>query len=331
MSASYKKQHYVPQTYLDAWKDNHNKVYVYNKVDGELHKYCKTERVLYENDIYTKTANDNVTLTEKEICEIFKVLDEYKIKYVDENYEKDLTTHDEYSTYYYDFEKWVIRREDGSIVSKKGIKDSIDKTRITTLEEQWKCIENNWSSLRENIEYCINNEIELTDKVLDDLIEFLVAQKYRTPKSLKASQNLIGDILQPMKSYMGNWYQKEIDYLGQEYFKNQILKYQNEDSRGIICKEIETLKTFHLVLFKALDRMFITSDSPVFNIHDNDFYKGKYNAIYLPISPYLMLGIFKGSSTRYSVDELPSNVVRRFNKKIKENSFRYYVTNYKYS
>ena len=51
--------------------------------------------------------------------------------------------------------------------------------------------------------------------------------------------------------------------------------------------------------------------------------------MYFPILPNLMIGIFKGDGKRYSITALTPQNVRRFNNKIKYNSYEYYVTNYK--
>lgn len=68
-----------------------------------------------------KKAEDGLILTDEEKEEAFNILDGYKIIYKGKE-EKQLTSIEEYDTYYYDFEKWTILREDGSVVRKKKYK-----------------------------------------------------------------------------------------------------------------------------------------------------------------------------------------------------------------
>lgn len=329
MSANYKRQHYVPQTYLQSWNDGTRKIYLYKKEDNKLYRHSTVDKVLYENDLYTKTIEDTVILTDKEKREIFEVLDGYKVHYKSEREEKDLTTFDEFATYYFDFENWTIVRNNDSIVSKKQIKDSIEKVRITILEEQWNCIENDWSNLRDNIEKFIEEKKSLSRAELEAIVEFLVAQKYRTPKALEQCKDLIGSVMVPIKNDMSdNMYEIERESLGTAYFKEQIAKFQNNDSGSNILKEIEILKQCHVAFIRPIGREFITSDNPVLILIDNSFFKGNYNGIYLPISPNLMVALYKGNNQKYTVGTLRNNIVRRFNRRMKDNSLKYYVTNY---
>ncbi len=329
MPSSYKKQHYVPQTYLEAWNDDSNRIYVYQKNDNKLYRHSKVDKVLYENDLYTKTIDDVVILNEEEKKEIFSSLDEYKIYYKSDSEEKILTTYNDLATYYFDFDNWIITREDGSVVSKKALKDSIEKKRLTDLEKNWKTIENDWATLRSNIEDSIKNENLITRDQIDSILEFIVAQKNRTPKALEECTTIIEKVMSPIKELMGDIYEVEKNSLGKSYFKDQIIRYQNEDSKSNILIEIDQLKKLQMAFLKPIERKFITSDSPVLTIIDNNFLKGKYNGIYFPISPDLMIALYRGNNSQYIVGKLNSNVVRRFNARIKKESLKYYVTNYK--
>lgn len=329
MPSSYKKQHYVPQTYLEAWNDDSNRIYVYQKNDNKLYRHSKVDKVLYENDLYTKTIDDVVILNEEEKKEIFSSLDGYKIYYKSDSEEKILTTYNDLATYYFDFDNWIITREDGSVVSKKALKDSIENKRLTDLEENWRIIENNWAVLRSSIEDCIKNEKLINRNQIDSILEFLVAQKNRTPKALEECITRIEKVMSPIKELMGDFYEVEKKLLGESYFKDEIIRYQNEDSQSNIVIEIDQLKKLQMAFFKPIEGKFITSDSPVLTIIDNNFMKGKYNGIYFPISPDLMIALYRGNNSKYVVGTLNSDVVRMFNDRIKKESLKYYVTNYK--
>ncbi len=326
--SDYKKQHYVPQTYLKAWADENNKVYVYEKDTEILKQYSKVEKVLYELDLYTKTIFDSVILDDKEKESIFSFLDQYKVYYNDEGIEKVLNDYNDYTKYYFDFENWIIRREDNTIVSKKSIRNNIEQNRFTIIEQNWHCIENEWESLVQNIDALIKNDIPLSSSNKYKLIEFMVVQKYRTIMALEFFKCITKNLLNSFD--LDEKFLSEItEELGMAYFKQQMQKYQKGE-KGIILNEIEYLKeNANIIFFIPINKKFITSDNPVILINDEHFLKGKYNGMYFPILPNLMIGIFKGDGKRYSITALTPQNVRRFNNKIKYNSYEYYVTNYK--
>lgn len=328
--ADYKKQHYVPRTYLKAWEDKNEKVYIYEKDTNILKKYSKVEKVLYELDLYTKTIFDSLILDAEEKESIFSFLDQYKIYYNDEGTEKILNNYDDYTKYYFDFENWIIRREDNTIVSKKSIKNNIEQNRFTVIEQNWHCIENEWESLVQNIDASIKNDTPVSLSNRDKLIEFMVVQKYRTLIALESFKHITKDVLNFLKEYFDEEFLNEIaDEFGIAYFKQQMEKYQKGE-KGIILNEIEFFKkNANIIFFIPINKKFITSDNPVISITDKSFLKGKYNGLYFPISPNLMIGIFKGNGKGYSITSLAPQKVRRFNNKIKDYSYQYYVTNYK--
>ena len=223
--SDYKKQHYVPQTYLKAWADENNKVYVYEKDTEILKQYSKVEKVLYELDLYTKTIFDSVILDDKEKESIFSFLDQYKVYYNDEGIEKVLNDYNDYTKYYFDFENWIIRREDNTIVSKKSIRNNIEQNRFTIIEQNWHCIENEWESLVQNIDALIKNDIPLSSSNKYKLIEFMVVQKYRTIMALEFFKCITKNLLNSFD--LDEKFLSEItEELGMAYFKQQMQKYQ---------------------------------------------------------------------------------------------------------
>lgn len=330
--SDYKKQHYVPQTYLKAWEDENNKIYVYKKGKEKdiLTKNLTVRSALYELDLYTKTIFDSVILDDEEKKSIFSFLDQYTVHYNDEGTEKVLNNYNDFTKYYFDFENWIILREDNTVVSKKSIKNNIEENRFTVIEQNWHCIENEWESLVQNIYDLIKNGTTLSLSDRDKLIEFMVVQKYRTLIALEFFKQMTKEILNFLKEYFDEAFLDKIaEEFGTAYFKQQMEKYQNGE-KGMILDEIEYLKAnANIVFFTAINKKFITSDNPVISINDKSFLKGKYNGMYFPILPNLMIGIFKGNGTQYSVTSLAPQNVRRFNNKIKYNCYEYYVTNYK--
>ena len=328
--SDYKKQHYVPQTYLKAWEDENNKVYVYEKDTDTLKQYSKVEKILYELDLYTKTIVDSVILDNEEKESIFSFLDQYTVYYNDEGTEKVLNNYNDYTKYYFDFENWSIRREDNTIVSKKSIRNNIEQNRFTVIEQNWHCIENKWESLVQNINNLIKNGTTLSLTNRHKLIEFMVVQKYRTLMALEYFKHMAKKVLNSIKEYYDEeLFNKFTEELGISYFKQQMEKYQ-KGQNGVILNEIEYLKeNANIVFFVPINKKFITSDNPVILINDESFLNGRYNGLYFPILPNLMIGIFKGDGNKYSITSLAPQKVREFNNKIKNNSYKYYVTNNK--
>ena len=326
--SKYKKQHYVPQIYLEAWNDESGKIRLYDKLDNKLCRYSKTEKVLYELDLYTKTVEDNVILTNEDKEKIFKCLNGYRVIY--DNGEECilLDNVDKQSIYYYGFDKWSIYRNDGTLVKKKPLKDEIEKVRITIIEESWKMVENGWRELRDEIQFKIRNGECISRENLNDLLKFIVSQKWRTLHGLETCKGYIAKILEVVKDEMGEFYEKEVEDMGKTLFKNELLRFMNSDDSTFIAKELEMYKKLHIVFFKPIGSKFFTSDNPVLQIVGNDFMKGNYNGIYMPITPELMIGLFRGDNKKYTVSTLRNNIVRKFNTKIKNNSIKYYISDY---
>lgn len=157
----------------------------------------------------------------------------------------------------------------------------------------------------------------------------MVAQKWRTPKALQEYESIIDSILYCVKNNISNKiYDQEKKYLGTAVFKQQIEKFQKKDECSHIFKEINILKECHAVFYQPIQRKFITSDNPVITILNNDLFNENYNGIYFPISPELMLAMYRGDKATYSVRPMRSNIVRRINRHIKNQSLKYYITNY---
>ena len=78
---------------------------------------------------------------------------------------------------YYAFDDWIIKREDGSLVSKKRVKDEIEKIKIKDIETNWAIkYENHWDfevrKIEENVLCTPNGSIPAFDK--DYLTKFLL-------------------------------------------------------------------------------------------------------------------------------------------------------------
>lgn len=331
--SEYKKQHYVPETYLNAWQDETGKLYQYDKNSNKLMTHSYARNLLYKKYLYTKTVDDIPILSQEEKKQIFSCLNDYDIYYNHDGIKKHLEDFNDYADYYYDFDNWDILKTNGQITDKESLKKEIKNKKINKIEVNWKCIENDWDELMKDINYIVNNKPSSLNNIhREKLIEFMVVQSYRTLMSLKKIKELYEYFLAFLKldNYLDEEYFNNItESFGEMYFKKQMELYQ-EGKEGIISHDIKLYKNNSCITFiKSIGKDFISSDNPVFTINDANFYNGKYNAIYFPITPNLMIALCRGNNRKYSIIEMKYQKVRKFNKKIKDNSFKYYITNYK--
>ena len=56
----------------------------------------------------------------------------------------------------YDFDTWIIKRKDGSLVSKKALKSEIEKIKVKDIESNWSAkYENKWGLVVTDLESII--------------------------------------------------------------------------------------------------------------------------------------------------------------------------------
>lgn len=321
---AYRNQHYVPQVYLKAWTDNSGQLFLYNK-DKTLNKHSETEKVLYSPHLYTRTALDSLILTDDDIDIIFGRLKEYVIKFngviIDSIYEL--------AKQYELFDEWEILNSDGTQAKKKKIKHEIDQAKITTTERRWDQIENNWIILKDRIERTVTARkggLSRTD--IEQLYNFMIAQRWRTPQSIHFYSELINPLLNSLKEQFDDETYKEImnEYSG-AYFKKAIMRYQDRDEKSHIVKEIELIKECTVVFYIVEnEHHFHTSDNPVFIITDSNFYNGKFNGMYFPLTPSILCAIYKGDSKEYNIQSMPSELICDFNQLIIANSNKYFIS-----
>lgn len=322
--AAYRNQHYVPQAYLKAWTDLSEKLYLYNK-DKSLIKYSKTENVLYTPHLYTKNAVDTLILTDEDIELIFGILRDYVIK-LDGIV---LSSIYECARHYDFFDEWEIFNKDGSLAKKKRIKHEIDQTKITTIEHRWDQIENSWLKLKERVEKSVTNRSgSITREDLNQIYNFIVAQKWRTPKSIQYYKEMIDPLIKILEEQFGDACKDVSHEYSEAYFKKSLMKYQDKKEKSHMIKELELVNECTVVFFiTENDDHFYTSDNPVFIITDKDFYNGNYNGMYFPLSPKILCAIYKGDPEKYLILSMPSELTEVFNNTIVNNSVQYFISN----
>ena len=92
---------------------------------------------------------------------------------------------------YDNFDKWVIKRKDGSLVKKKELKREIEKIKVRDIEAHWaQKYENKWNGVLLELESCILAAQTATRTAIhkEYLMKFFVALDWR---SLQSNQEFI--------------------------------------------------------------------------------------------------------------------------------------------
>lgn len=321
--AEYKFQHYVPRTYLEAWENKKQKVHVFMKDTGkDFYKF--TKEVLGQNDFYTLKSNNTLIHTDKDRKEIFGELLNYEISVENEK----LNNLFDISMNFYRFDEWKIKPKDGSEFSKEKLKQDIEIKRILDIEKGWHEIEGEWNRLRSEINKTMeddNHSLSLGDG--HKIITFVTTQKSRDVKKRDEIRELVDGLLGFLRENMTD---EEYDEIMKEqadaYFLKLIRTYQDGSDNSLILREEEKMKDLHMVFYRTTGgKKFLTSDNPAFVILDKSFYKGKYDGLYFPITPDLLLALYLGEKYNYTRSNMSVNMIRRLNKRIRENATRFYI------
>lgn len=322
--AEYKFQHYVPRTYLESWENCKKQLKLFRK-DSNTTFYKATNSIMGKNNYYTITAEDYLIHNDKDSEKFFGDLHDYEITLE----EKEINGLKDYAIEYNRFDDWIIKNSDGSTADKDAIKESIRKKRNLEIEIGFHQIESDWKGIREEIVKTITDKSHsLTNEISIRLIEYLISQKSRNDNKKKEYKEIIDTIFGFLKDDLE---EKNYDEIFNEqidaYFKKTLRGYQNGDRNSLISEEEDMLKQLHMVFYRTTgNKTFLTSDNPTFTILDNEFFKGKYNGLYFPINPNILFALYKGDTYSYTIADMPVNMIRRFNKRIKENSIELYVS-----
>lgn len=319
----YTYQHIVPRTYLEVWENENNFLKV-RKYGSDKSFYKSSQSFMGENNYYTITADDYLIHSENDLKEIFGELRGYKI-FLDG---KELTELHEISGHYGDFDRWEIYNFDGTEADKASIKDSLSKKRVLDIELGFHNIESDWNIIRREIEkVCEDKEYKLNLKVADRLVNFLVTQKDRTEKRKQEYYKLFDIMSGGFKEYSEDVeYKKLIQEYTDAYFRKTVRKYQEgeEGTAGSVAEE--QYRNLHTVFYKATGgKYFLTSDSPVMILNDKSIYGGKYNGLYMPVTPNIMVALYRGDNMSYTVCQMPVNLIRKLNRKLAKESTRFFI------
>jgi hypothetical protein len=171
-----KYHHLIPQTYMSAWAHGNGTLNAeFLNAPGNIIKRNK-EKIAGITDFHSiKAGMPLCTKTDTDI--IFAPVLPYTIQYEGRTLQSSV----DMNKYYYDFDNWIMKRKNGSLISKK-VKREIEKIKIRDIEANWSTkYENSWTSKVSRIEADVllapNGSISAFDK--EYLMKFFTALNWR--------------------------------------------------------------------------------------------------------------------------------------------------------
>lgn len=286
-----KYHHLIPQTYMSAWANQSGTLNIeFLSKPGTIVPRNK-ENIAGITDYHSVQAGMSLC-TQEDTDRIFAVLSDYNVE-VDGVM---ITDTMDLNRHFYDFDNWVITRNDGTLVSKKSIKREIEKVKIKDIETNWSIkYENQWDSVVREIE---KNILNTTAKYIpafrkDYLMKFFVALNWRGFQSNKQfeealelfTKDLLDQIDIPLKERKLSCLETAADEIRHELLLKFYRLYLED--KGVIYKyaEANLQHTGFRFLISDGPTYFDTSDSPSFVFQRID---GEWKGI-MPITPRIIL------------------------------------------
>ena len=324
-----KYHHLVPQTYMSAWAHGNGTLNVeFLDSPGNIVKRNK-ERIAGMTDFHSIKAGTPLC-TEADTNIIFAPILTYYVEYES----KILKSSVDMNKNYYAFDDWIIKREDGSLVSKKRVKDEIEKIKIKDIETNWAIkYENHWDfevrKIEENVLCTPNGSIPAFDK--DYLTKFFTALDWRGFNSNQhfeeVYRNLTNGLLDNIEVPEDDRILPSLKTAADEMRHYLLLKFYRQylNDTGVIYEDaMASLKytSFHFLVADGPTK-FITSDSPAF-IHKREDEK---LAGLLPITPRILM--VKGKCIEddglYYVTHITDEAVKRYNYAIRSKAEEFVI------
>lgn len=325
-----KYHHLIPQTYMSAWEHGNGTLYVKLLDDDKVIERNK-ERISGINHYHSIFAGMPIC-TKEDADILFSPVSKYNIKYKDKIVSDSL----ELNQIFHDFDKWEITRDDGTLVSKRKVKNEIKRLKVNDIEVMWsKQFENRWNDTRNIIENVILTA--KTDSVpsfkKEFLMRFYTALNWRSIKSNfifdDAIKKLCDEImlLNEIDIPVDERYIDILDNATDEIRHCMLLKfyrlYLNND--GMIYKNaMANLKytSFHFFIADE-EGTFITSDNPSFIYKRKD---GRMMGL-LPITRRILMcqGKEEEDDGNYYITKLTNKEVIRYNRIIEDNANQFII------
>ena len=325
-----KYHHLIPRTYLSAWEHGSGTLYVqFLGKEGIVER--NKDRIAGSTNYYSIIAGMPI-VTEADAQKIFASLNDFEVHYNGRVIADVL----ELNKIYHDFWNWKIYRKDGSTVSKKRVKDQIDKVKIRDIESLWSTkYEDGWGRIKDELIKRITSAKSdfIPEFEKDYLMKFYTALDWRSIKSNiqfnEACEWLCNEVLQLNQIDIPeeDGEPQILENIAEEMRHNLLLKfyrqYLNDD--GVIYKNAMAnlaYTSFHFLVADGQET-FITSDNPAFVFRRND---GQLQGV-LPISPRVLMaqGRNTDSDGKFYITHITEEAVCRYNKEIKKNAVSFIV------
>ena len=324
-----KYHHLIPQTYMSAWANDAGTLQIEFLNNPGVLKPRNKEKIAGITDYHSIKAG-MVICTKDDADKIFSPLADYTVEIGGHIVTDTL----EMNRKYYEFDSWIIKRQDGSPVSKKALRRDIEKIRIKDIESNWSAkYENNWNTVVADLESAIltakSKNIVAIHK--DFLMKFFVALDWRSIQSNIEFQKafrpfadaLLDEIEIPEEERILPCLRSAAD----EMKHNLLLKYYRKylDDDGVIYTHaIESLKhtNFHFLVADG-PTYFDTSNNPSFIfIRDDGLKEGL-----MPITPHILMtqGRCSEDADKYFITHISDNAVMKYNKIIRANANEFVI------
>jgi hypothetical protein len=324
-----KYHHLIPQTYMSAWAHGNGTLNVeFLDSPGIIVKRNK-EKIAGITDFHSiKTGMPVCTQTDADI--IFAPVLPYTVEYESNILQSSL----DMNKCYYDFDNWIIKRLDGSLVSKKSIRREIEKIKIKDVEANWSTkYENNWAlevaKIEANVLLVPNGSIPAFDK--EYLMKFFTALDWRGFRSNQhfeeTYKTLTSGLLDELEIPEDERILPSLKTAADEMRHNLLLQYYWKylNDTGMIFEDtMANLQhtNFHFLIADG-PTVFLTSDSPAFiQRRDDEKLVGL-----LPITPRILMtkGKCMEDDGLYYITHITEEAVKRYNDVIRSNAEEYVI------
>lgn len=279
-----KKQHFVPQSYLQQWEDKESLIWLYNKKDKTV-AHRNTSSFFYYLHLYSLTLLEFNYLTIQQQETFFEPLRPFSVYLND----KKLTINEimESMEHYNDF---IIKNSEEKVISRGQKEDLLEKiltNKHFLIEERYSEIENEWLDVVDFFENyrikVIQNNTDFPDanvfmKHTSKLLKFILSTYTRNPYNF----NQILDRVEEKHNFMLNeWDARTI------FEKIQLQHLSNE-------QHLFEIEDYDLHLIIAIpETSFLTCDNPVMMKGITIEGAGFTGIFWFPISPNILVALSK--------------------------------------
>lgn len=331
MADEAKYHHLVPRTYLSAWANKSGTLLVKN-IETGINEPKNMKNMFGVNHYHSVIAGMPLC-TEEDAKTIFASLKDFDVLYEGAVVAEPLKLND----IYYDFDNWqIIRRGDGTAVSKKKIKDAIDQVKIRDIESAWSAqYENKWPEVRKEIEGNVLKAKggDIPEFQKNFLMRFYTSMDWRgfagNQQFEKVFDQICKDAIQldeieiPEDERGLPIFKTAYDYMKHclllKFFRRFLT---NDGPMYVHATQNELHTNFHFLVADGTEK-FATSDNPSFEFVRDD---GKKQGL-MPITPSILLAQGRASDETHSycVTHITEEAVRKYNRIITENAEQYII------